>query len=334
MPDTAKKIDLLTLGRVSLDLFSEQIGAPFPQIKSFAAGVGGSPTNIAIGTAVLGLKSAACTAVGADYVGKFIKNYLAKKGVDCSWVFTKPGKRTGMAILGIEPPDRFPLTFYREDPADIYLQPSDITQIDFQAIRGLLLSGTALSRGSSIQACWVAAEQASLKDTFIFLDLDLRPDQWEVFEEYGRSIRQMLTRVNCVVGTEEEFFSALAPNPTEWQPGAKLTSEQKIFLARNLPQQFARYPTLQALVLKKGDKGASLYLKSGGQKEIPGIPVQLVNTVGAGDAFASGLIYCWRLGKEWEDCVTFANRCGALMVTRNGCSEAMPTVEEVQRLLD
>ncbi len=333
MPDTAKKIDLLTLGRVSLDLFSEQIGAPFPQIKSFAAGVGGSPTNIAIGTAVLGLKSAACTAVGTDYVGKYVKNYLTQKGVDCAWVFTKKGKRTGMALLGIEPPDQFPLTFYREDPADIYLHPSDIAQIEFSAIRALLLSGTAMSRGSCVQACWAAAEQASLQDTFVFLDLDLRPDQWEAFADYGRAIRQLLTQVNCVVGTEEEFFSALAPNPLDWPAGSKLRPDQKIFLERELPQQFALYPSLRALILKKGDKGASLYLKSGGQKEIPGIPVQLVNTVGAGDAFASGLIYCWRLGKEWEDCVTFANGCGALMVTRNGCSEAMPTVEEVQKLL-
>ena len=142
-----ENLDLITLGRVSMDLFSEQIGAPFTEIESFSTSVGGSPTNIAIGTSRLGLRSAAFTAVGDDEVGKFVRRYLEKEGVATDYLPVKAGTRTGLAVLGIEPPDKFPLVFYRENAADIHLNIDDVLALPLERTRSLLLSGTAFEPG-------------------------------------------------------------------------------------------------------------------------------------------------------------------------------------------
>ncbi|MEO0561938.1 MAG: PfkB family carbohydrate kinase, partial [Chloroflexota bacterium] len=168
--------DLITLGRVSMDLFSLQIGAPFSQIESFDTGVGGSPVNIAIGSSRLGLKTAVLTAVGADPVGDFVRAFLAQEGVDTTLAPTIDDARTGMAVLGIEPPDKFPLVFYRENPADIHLTLDHIAAAPIAESRALLLSGTALSRGSAHDATLYAAEVARDAETTVFIDLDVRPD--------------------------------------------------------------------------------------------------------------------------------------------------------------
>ena len=130
-------LDLITVGRVSLDLFSRDIGAPFVDIGSFETSVGGSPVNIAIGAARLGMRALAFTAVGDDEVGRFVRAYLAREGVDTAHVAVKTGRRTGMAVVGVQPPDRFPLLFYRENPADIHLEAGRGAQIAAAASAGI-----------------------------------------------------------------------------------------------------------------------------------------------------------------------------------------------------
>ena len=315
-----------------MDLFSEQIGAPFEKIESFSSSVGGSPSNVAIGASRLGLKTAVLTAVGQDKVGSFVRRYLTDEGVDTQFVLTKPEARTGMAVVGIEPPSNFPLTFYRENPADILVSIEDALSLPFDATKVLLLSGTALAKEPCRSATIVAAEQAKCAGVTVFLDLDLRPDQWRDPRAYGTSLRSLLPLIDIVIGTEEESYAALFDNKNDNSSTAisDLTEEQIDELNSHL-HQFIKGD--KAWVLKRGANGVSVFA-SGNVKNISGFAVQVVSTVGAGDAFASGLIYAYLQTWDWEESAKFANACGAIVVSRHGCSAAMPYLEEVSSFIE
>lgn len=323
--------DVITLGRVSLDLFSMDIGAPFVDITAFDTGSGGSPTNIAVGTSRLGLQSSALTAVGNDPVGDFVIRFLNNEKVHTDHIARKNNYRTGVAVLGIEPPDKFPLVFYREDAADIHFSIEDIMGVNLAEAKILLLSGTALSRGECRDTTLFAAETARAAEIKTVLDLDFRADQWQFTQSYGLNIRTILDTVDVVIGTEEEFYLALAPNPAEMISNYVLTDEMHQELSKLIDEMLQKYKP-PALVLKRGAKGVTIYYDDQ-SVDVLGFPVEVVNTVGAGDAFASGLIYGMIQGWDWPESAKFANACGALVVTRHGCSKAMPYLSEVQQFL-
>src|SRR5436853_529731 len=180
-----REFDLLAVGRSSIDLYANEVGAPFTEIKSFAAYVGGCPTNISVGTRRLGLRAAALTAVGQDPVGDFILNFLEREGVVTRFIPRKLDHRTSAVILGIEPPDKFPLVYYRDNCADIEPTIDDVLAAPIAESRALLISGTGLSREPSRSATLFAAEQAKSHGATVFLDLDFRPDQWHDARAYG-----------------------------------------------------------------------------------------------------------------------------------------------------
>jgi 5-dehydro-2-deoxygluconokinase len=160
------------MGRSSIDLYANEVGAPFVEIKSFAAYVGGSPTNIAVGARRLSLRSAVLTAVGEDPVGDFILNFLKNERVEVQYVLRKPGTRTSAVVLGIEPPDKFPLVYYRDNCADNQLSIDDVLQTPIQDCRVFEFSGTGLSKEPSRSATIFAAEQARAAGATVVLDLD------------------------------------------------------------------------------------------------------------------------------------------------------------------
>ncbi|MBI3975551.1 MAG: 5-dehydro-2-deoxygluconokinase, partial [Armatimonadetes bacterium] len=206
---TDRSYDVLAIGRSSIDLYSNDIGAPFPQIASFAAYVGGSPTNVSVGVRRLGLRSALLTAVGDDPVGDFIVHFLRGEGVETRFIPTKPGYRSSAVLLGIEPPDRFPLVFYRDNCADIQLTVDDVRAAPVAESRALFITGTGLSRDPGRSATLFAAERASAVGTPVFLDFDLRPDLWHDPRAYGLTVRSALPLVDVAVGTEAEVAAAL-----------------------------------------------------------------------------------------------------------------------------
>ena len=320
--------DLITVGRVSLDLFARDIGAEFHDINSFETSVGGSPVNIAIGTSRLGLKSIAFTAVGADEVGRFVRHYLAQQGVDTDYIAIKPERRTGMAVVGVQPPDKFPLVFYRENPADIHLSISEALALPLSETRALSLSGTALSRGQTRDVSLYLAEQARRRGLTTFIDLDLRPDQWAHPLAYGLNLRRVLPLCDVLIGTEEEFFAALSPTPEAVMSGSAVND--RAGLQRLLQLYCADSDAV--LILKRGDRGVRI-IRREGQVDVAGYPVEILNTVGAGDGFASGLIYGWAQGWGWRRAARFANACGALVVTRPGCARALPRRDEVDKFI-
>jgi 5-dehydro-2-deoxygluconokinase len=322
------QFDLITMGRVGMDLFAQNVGAPFEQVTGFETAVGGSPVNIAIGASRLGLNSAAFTAVGEDRVGDFVLRYLADEGVTTAYIPRKPNCRTGLALVSIQPPDRFPLVFYRDNPADIYLTIDDVAALPLTNSRAVQISGTALSRGSCRDAMLFAAEQCSTLNVTAFMDLDLRPDQWSHPRAFGLNVRAVLPHLDVVIGTEEEFYALLAENPTPVLQGRNLTEAQIKELEKRLQTLLAAAQGPEVLVLKRGPRGVSIFTKTRDVVDAPGFPVKILNTVGAGDAFASGLIYGYLKGWDWYKCGRMGNACGALVVTRHGCAKALPTEQE------
>ena len=326
---SAATADLITVGRVSMDLFAREIGAPFHAIESFETGVGGSPVNIAIGASRLGLSAIAFTAVGADEVGKFVIQYLRDESVIADYIAVKPETRTGMAVVGVEPPDRFPLLFYRENPADIHLSLDDAERLPLSHANALQLSGTALSRGSARDVCLYLAERANSLDVTTYIDLDLRVDQWTHALAFGLNMRRIMPLCDVVIGTEEEFDAALSPTPEAVMAGAAVDDADAL---DNLLRDY-HAATGTTLILKRGGAGVRVYA-DGESSDVPGFPVEILNTVGAGDGFASGLIYGRTRGWDWTRSARFANACGAIVVSRHGCARALPHLHEVERFLE
>lgn len=324
-------VDLITVGRANMDLYSQQIGAPFEEVRGFDAMVGGSPTNIAIGAARLGKRVIAFTGVGDDRVGDFVLRYLQDEGVDTSFIPRIENKLTSLALLGVQPPDHFPLSFYRTDPADIYLTSALAAELPLDNAAALQLSGDAFSRGTT------AATSLSLADGTIsysgttYLDLDLRPSNWETPRDYGEAMRTALAGVDVVFGTEEECYAALSPDSEAGSRREGLSDTQLATVVDLLETLRADHPAL-TVVLKRGSAGATV-ISPEGELEVPGFPVPVLNTVGAGDSFAAGTISRRLDGADWFEAVRFGNACGAIVVTRHGCASALPRPEEVEEFV-
>jgi len=331
----APRYDLLTMGRSSIDLYSNDIGAAFVDITSFAAYVGGSPLNIAVGARRLGLRTALLTAVGEDKVGEFILAFLRREGIDTSFIPVKRGRRSSAVVLGIEPPDRFPLVFYRDNAADFALDIDDVLAAPVADSAALEVSGTGLAVEPSRSATFRAVELARAAGRAVYLDLDFRADQWHDLRAYGVTVRALLPLVDVVIGTEEEFRAAAL----ESQGDVTIAHQQvsapvvKGDLGRAMARLRERAPDA-AFVVKRGARGASVHLAGGEEVDAPGFPVEVVNVLGAGDAFAAGLIYGRTKGWGWRESARLGNACGAIVVTRHGCANFMATFEEAMALAD
>jgi 5-dehydro-2-deoxygluconokinase len=314
-PPDADLYDLLAIGRSSLDLYAEQIGAAMPEVTSFGAYVGGCPTNVAVGTARLGLRAALLTAVGDDQVGDFVRRFLDREGVETRYAPTKVGRRTSAVVLSIQPPDRFPLTFYRDNCADRELTIGDVLTAPVETSRVLFLTGTGLSREPARSAAFVAAERAKAAGRTVVVDLDFRPDQWHDARAYAVNVRVLLHLADLVVGTEDEARAAAE------LPDADRAADRLLALG------------VRAVVLKRGDRGATVLAANGARTDVPSFAVTVVNVLGAGDAFASGFIYGYLQGWPLERAARMGNACGAIIVTRHGCANFMPTLNEVERFV-
>ncbi|CAA9569517.1 MAG: 5-keto-2-deoxygluconokinase / uncharacterized domain [uncultured Thermomicrobiales bacterium] len=328
--------DLLTIGRSSIDLYSQDIGAPFEEISGFAAYVGGCPTNVAVGAARLGLRTALLTAVGDDRVGDFILRFLADEGVDTAAVPRKPGHRSSAVILGIEPPDRFPLVFYRDNCADIELTIDDVLAAPVATSRALLITGTGLSKEPSRSATLFAAGLARAAGRTVALDLDFRADQWHDPRAFGITVRSALSLVDVVIGTEDEINASLLSDPAQLRVTGSQHSDARVGgdVESAIATLLAHGPSV--LVQKRGADGAKVHLAGDGAAEpidVPGFPVEVQNILGAGDAFAAGLLFGMVRGHDWETSVRLANACGAIVVTRPGCANFTPTHAEAMAFM-
>ncbi|GAA5627888.1 5-dehydro-2-deoxygluconokinase [Brucella sp. NBRC 12953] len=324
-----KRLDLITIGRSSVDLYGAQVGGLLEDMSSFNKYVGGSPTNIATGTARLGLKSALITRVGDEHMGRFLLRELAREGVDTRGVVTDPQRLTALVILGIRDQEHFPLIFYRENCADMALCEDDIDPDFIAEARCVLATGTHLSHPRTEAAVIKALRLARENNSRTVLDIDYRPNLWGLsghgdgenrFIEslaVTKKLQSTLHLFDLIVGTEEEFHIA----------GGSTDTLEALKAVRKV--------TKAALVCKRGPMGAVVF-----EGDIPdhldkgqsgqGFPIEVFNVLGAGDGFMSGLLRGWLKDEDWPTSLKFANACGAFAVSRHGCTPAYPSWEELQ----
>lgn len=306
------ELEVITMGRVGVDLYPEQIGVPLAEVRTFAKSLGGSATNVAVGAARLGRRAAVITKVGADGFGEYVRRALAGFGVDARWVGTDPALRTPLVFCEIYPPDRFPLLFYREPKApDMNLR---VDELDLAAIARAPLfwtTGTGLSDEPSRTATLRALEAAR---AIRIHDLDHRAQLWSSAQEARHLAREAAARATVVVGNVDEVEMATGAR----EPDAA---------ARELR---ALGPEL--VVVKRGLQGAIAY-RDGERVAVPGVRVEVLCGLGAGDAFGAAL--CHGLLERWPLARTlaFANAAGAIVASRLACADAMPTQPEVEAIL-
>ena len=329
----AETFDVLHMGRSSIDLYSNDVGTPFEQITSFAAYVGGSPTNISVGARRLGLNTVLLTALGLDPVGDFIQHFLDKEGVDTRFIPRKPAHRTSAVVLGIEPPDKFPLVYYRDNCADIELTIDDVLAAPVAQSKVFQFAGTNLSRDPSRSATTFAAELARQSGTKVVFDIDFRPDQWHDPRAFGVAVRSILRLVDVVIGTEDEINAAMLSDAGQMTLTHSQISDTKV--AGDIEAAIETLLTLgpQAVLQKRGEHGVRVHLKDGERIDAPGFPVEIYNILGAGDAFGAGFIYGYVNEWDWYRAARLGNACGAIVVTQHGCANFMPTMPEVEQFV-
>ncbi|KQN64073.1 MULTISPECIES: 5-dehydro-2-deoxygluconokinase [unclassified Erwinia] len=332
MSTQQKRLDVICIGRIAVDLYGQQIGARLEDETSFAKYLGGSSGNVAYGTAIQGLKSGMLARVGDEHMGRFLREELQRVGCDTQSLITDKDRLTGLVILGIKDQETFPLIFYREKCADMGLVPDDIQEEYIASARALAITGTHLSHPDTRAAVLKALEIARRHGLRTALDIDYRPVLWGLTslgdgetrfvesDAVTAQLQEVLHFFDLVVGTEEEFH--IAGGSTD-----SLTALKNV-----------RKTTKATLVCKRGPLGCVVF-----EGEIPnsweetelqtGVRVDVLNVLGAGDAFMSGLLRGWLNDESWEQACRYANACGALVVSRHGCAPAMPTKEELDDFL-
>lgn len=332
MPENKKALDLICLGRAGVDFYADQIGSRLEDVGSFAKYIGGSSTNIACCSSRMGLRTGLITRVGDEHMGQFIREQLLREGVDTRCVITDPQRLTALVVLGIKDKDTFPLIFYRENCADMAISTDDINPEMIASSNALLITGTHFSTESIYKTSCHALEIARAAGVKTVLDIDYRPVLWGLTargdgetrfianDSVTSHLQSILARFDLIVGTEEEVHIA----------GGSTDTIEALRAIRKI--------TDAVLVLKRGPFGASVYegpipdsLDMG--ITVEGVTVEVLNVLGAGDAFISGFLRGWINNEGYEQALRYANACGALVVSRHGCTPAMPTCEELDYYL-
>ena len=325
-------LDVICIGRSSVDLYGGQVGGRLEDMSGFAKYIGGSPTNISIGCARLGLKSALITRVGDEHMGRFIREQLIREGVDTSHVATDPDRLSALVILGIRDSAQFPLIFYRENCADMAIEEADIDPDFIASAKAVLVTGTHFSTERVAGASFAAMRLARAAGRKVAFDIDYRPNLWALgghddgesrFAESERvtaHLQTVLPHCDLIVGTEEEWH--IAGGTTDTIAALKA----------------ARAITDATLVCKRGPLGCVVFDGAigdwGDGIASPVREIEVFNVLGAGDGFMSGFLSGWLRDAPLADCALYANISGALAVSRHGCAPSYPSQTELRHMVE
>jgi 5-dehydro-2-deoxygluconokinase len=311
MSDPGAVFDVLTMGRVGVDLYPLQMGVGLAEVETFGKFLGGSATNVAVAAARHGRRSAVITRTGADPFGAFVHSQLVALGVDDRFVTPVAGLPTPVTFCEIFPPDNFPLYFYRFPTApDLAIEAEQLDLDAIRAARVFWATVTGLSQEpsrSAHQAAWSARRRAPLT----ILDLDYRPMFWASQAAAHAEVAAALPQVTVAVGNLEECETAVGEREPE--------AAAKALLAAGV----------ELAVVKQGPKGV-LAMTRDERVEVAPTPVTVVNGLGAGDGFGGALCHGLLSGWPLERVIRFANAAGAIVASRLECSTAMPTSAEVE----
>jgi 5-dehydro-2-deoxygluconokinase len=325
-------LDLITIGRVSVDLYGQQIGSRLEDVATFAKAVGGCPANVAIGAARLGLRTALISRVGDEPMGRFVLEQLARERVETRGVRVDPQRLTSLVLLSVRDAQTFPLIFYRDNCADSALGEDDIDEELIASARAVLVTGTHFSLAAGARAQRKAIDIARRHDRIVVLDIDYRPNLWGIGghgagdSRYARAARvtqalaAVLPECNLIVGTEDEMHIAAG-------------TEDTLAAIRHL-----RSLTAAVIVCKRGARGCVVFAgEIPGSLEhgliAPGLDIEIYNVLGAGDAFLAGFLSGYLRRQSHAESARLANACGALAVSRLLCSPEFPTRVELEHFL-
>ncbi|MFI8786764.1 5-dehydro-2-deoxygluconokinase [Streptomyces sp. NPDC055105] len=314
-PSPGEPYDLITMGRIGVDLYPLQTGVPLAEVDTFGKFLGGSSSNVAVAAARLGRRTATVTRTGADPFGEYLHRQLREFGVDDRWVTPVPGLPTPVTFCEVFPPDDFPLYFYRRPKApDLEIHTAELDLDAIRAARVFWVTGTGLSEEPSRSATLAALAHRSKAGITVF-DLDWRPMFWEDPEQARPHYAEALRHTTVAVGNVDEVEIATG----EREPAAAA----RALLAAGV----------RLAVVKQGPKGVLAMAADGSCAEVPPLPVDVLNGLGAGDAFGGALCHGLLAERELEDVMRFANAAGAIVASRLECSSAMPTRDEVEAAL-
>ena len=301
------------MGRISVDLYPEQIGVALEDVSTFAKSLGGSPTNVAVAAARVGAKTAVITKVGDDPFGVYCRRALREFGVDDAFVGVHSTLRTPLAFCEIHPPDDFPLLFYREPKApDLEIAADELDLDAVREARILWVTGTGLSQEPSREATLTALRARDAGD--VIVDLDYRPMFWTSPEEATEMAREALQYATAAVGNREEVEIAVGTRDPDEAADRLLDLGVKI------------------AIVKQGPAGVLVATREG-RTSVPPVPTEVVCGLGAGDAFGGSLAYGLLQGWPPERAVRMANAAGSIVASRLACADAMPTLEELEGVL-
>jgi 5-dehydro-2-deoxygluconokinase len=292
-------IDAVVMGRVGVDLYPNEIETPLAEVETFTRFVGGFAGNVATGLARLGVRPVIVSRVGAEGNGDYVRSWLEGEGVDTRFLATDPYWQTPLTFCEVWPPDRFPITFYRRPTVpDWQLSLDDFAREEVAAAPLLFGTGTGLAQSPSRETTLAALK--AHRGTTIF-DLDWRPTLWDQPGEYPALAAEAAGAADVVIGNEDEVAAA-------------------------------RLGDVPTLVLKRGERGATVF-EAGEETDVPGFPVEVVNGLGAGDAFAAALGHGLLHDLPLVEAVRRGTVAGALVAAQLACSEAMPRLEDLEAAL-
>lgn len=314
--DSSKAMDIIPVGRVTIDFNPVDINKPLDESATFRKYLGGSPANIAVGMARLGKKVGFISKVSDDQFGRFATSYFKKEGIDTSNIaVAKNGESLGLTFTEILSPTESSILMYRNGVADLALSPEDVNESYIKNAKAIVISGTALAASPSREASLLALEYAKKHGTAVIFDIDYRNYNWKSKMELVIYYSAVARSSDIILGSREEYDlmeSVIAPGSSD-----QATADRWLAYGNKI------------IVIKHGKEGSVAYTHTGGVYKVKPFPVKLLKSFGGGDAYASAFLYGLMEGWEVIDCLEFGSASAAMLVASHSCSDAMPGSEAI-----
>lgn len=315
------RLDLICFGRAGVDLNPIEFNTPLEEVSGFIKSVGGSPANIAVGTARQGLKVGFIGRVSGDGLGKYVYNYFREEGINTEGLIFDSSYLNGLALTEVRSPDSCNAILYRENAADLYIDCDDVNEAYIKDAKAIMISGTAFAKSPSREAAFLAMEYAKKHDTKIIMDIDYRPYSWRTDKETSLCYTMACEKCDIIIGTREEF------DAVEFLWDKENDSDDKT--AGWLLEKGA-----ELVLIKRGGDGSAAYEKGKAAVKAPIVKTNLQKTFGAGDAYASGFIASFMGGRGLKECMIRGAATASIVISKRDCTKAMPNNQELNEYLE